>query len=189
MVAMKLRLPGVLALTLLAACGGAQPAPYVEPDVEGVCKVDPAVAPGRVSKPASQLNCFDEAAFGAVQTACNDAREPAACFEAAQCLNAAAAMMEPTDPAREATVDSGIAGFRVACEGGIAEGCAIYASMAEEEVLANREHPRRDELLATMCEGYQKACHLGEEFDGCARCMTAGCTGLPDATPKPIREK
>lgn len=186
---MMRRLPGLLALSLVAACGGAQPTPYVEPDVEGVCKVDPAVAPGRVSKPESTANCLDPASFETVQTPCNDTRDPAACYEAATCLNVAVSMMEPTDPARDATVDSAIAGFRVACEAGIAEACAIYASMAEEEVLANREHPRRDELLATMCEGYQKACHLGEEFDGCARCMTAGCTGLPDATPKPIREK
>jgi hypothetical protein len=97
--------------------------------------------------------------------------------------------MAPDDPERAATVDSAIDGFAVACDAGIAEGCAIFASMAEEEVLAAPEHPRRDELLATMCEGYQKACHLGEEFDGCARCLSAGCTGLPDAKPAPIRER
>ena len=94
-----------------------------------------------------------------------------------------------SDWSREATLASAIEGFGVACDGRIAEGCVLYASLAEEEVLANREHPRRAELLATMCEGYRSACHLGEEFDGCNRCRVAGCTGLDGAEPAPIREQ
>ncbi len=178
-----------LAVLALVACGGPQPAPYVEPDFEGVCKVDPTVASTRAAKPTAQADCFDEAAFGEVQAACNDTRDPEACHQAATCLNVSLSQMEPTDPMRDPTLDSAVAGFSVACDAGIAEACAIFASMAEDEVLANRDHPRRDELLATMCDGYQKACHLGEEFDGCARCLSAGCTGLPDAKPAPIRER
>jgi hypothetical protein len=183
-------LPAVLiVVSWLASCGGPQPAPYVEPDTEGVCKVDPAVSPGRVAKPTTQADCFDPAAFGVVQDACNTSRDPVACFEAGQCLNLAQSRMEPSDPTRGATIASAIEAFGVACDAGIAEGCAIYASMAEEEVLANRDHPDRDALLATMCDGYQKACHLGEEFDGCVRCVSTSCTGLPDAKPAPIRER
>lgn len=188
MVAMRTWILGALTAALVAACGGPQPAPYVEPDVDGVCKIDPAVAAGRAAKPETPAHCFDPAAFGAVQDACNDTREPGACYDAATCLNVALSTMEPTDPMREATLDSAIAGFRVACDASVAEACVIFASMAEEEVLANREHPRRDELLATMCDGYEQGCRLGEEFDGCARCRTAGCSGLPGVTPAPIRE-
>lgn len=180
--------PLALIPLLVAACGGAQPAPYVEPDTDGVCKIDPARAPERAAKPETRSDCFDQAAFEVLQSACNDDRDPVACFGAAECLNVALSTMTPDDPAREAVLGSAIDGFTVACEGKIAEGCVLYASMAEEEVLANREHPRREELLSTMCEGYVAACNFGEEFDGCNRCRVAGCTGLPDARPAPIRE-
>lgn len=175
------------ALVSLAACGGPQPAPYTEPDVEGVCKTDDATAAARMAQPTEQASCYDEVQFGQVQDACNDDREPSACFQAAQCLLAAHASADDTDPMRGAYLGSASDGFEVACAAGIAEACAIRASIAEDLLGADPARPDHDALVTQMCDGYRRACQLGEAIDGCARCMSTGCTGLPDAVPAPVR--
>ncbi len=185
------RLTYVLALALalgsLVACGGPQPAPYVEPDVEGVCKVDATIAATRAPRPTEQADCFNETAFAGVRDTCDDQRDPVACYEAAMCLNLAASNTERDDPMRPSYVAEAMTRFDVACAAGIAEGCVLVAAMAQDEVSANPAHPERAALLVQMCDGFRKACHLGEEFDGCMRCMSGGCTELPGATPAPVR--
>jgi hypothetical protein len=180
-------LPALL-FAVLAACGGAQSSPEPAVDLRGACVVDPEAAAGRVAAPEAPGACDDPAIRAEWQAAC-DTGDAIACHQDARCILVATLDRTPGDPAYTELVDAATSRLRVGCAGGIAESCVVVGSLAEESILADGEHPRRAEWLDTMCEGYREACRRGVEADGCARCTTSGCSGLPGATPGPFKER
>lgn len=165
---MKRTAPRLL-LLLLPACGGGTPAPAAveaPPEAANRCEVKPALA--ATAKPTPRASsCTSRPELAAATDACNGG-DAAQCYVVGVCFIVQVSMIGDKDPVQRArAVEQGKKALRVACDGGIAEGCDNRAGMIEDQ--ATNQAARRE-----ACADIIRGCHLGKQVD-CAECL-----GCPD---------
>jgi len=153
----------------VVACGGGTPEPAaVEPSTEGAvskCEPKPALAATAKATP-KVLVCDDKEKLPAATDACNGG-DPAQCYVVGSCFAMQILMIGDKDPVQRAkAIEMGKKAMRVACDGGIADGCYSRAGMIENQTTNRRA---REEA----CEDVIRACHLGKQA-GCMSCLACG---------------
>jgi len=119
------------------------------------------------AKPAPRvLVCSDRIKLTAATDAC-DKGDAAECYVVGACLAVQISMLEGKDPVQRArAVEQGKKAMRLACDGGIAEGCDNRAGMIENQ--ATDPAARKE-----ACEDIIRGCQLGKQVD-CAECLACG---------------
>ena len=157
----------VLAASVVACGGGTpDPAPVETPEEEArTCEPKQALVATAKATPRV-LGCEDKEKLTAVVDACNGG-DPAQCYVVGSCLAMRVLMIGDKDPAERAkAVDMGMKAMRIACDGGIAEGCSNRAGMIENQ---ETDTQARKEACADVI----RACQLGKEA-ACTHCLACG---------------
>ena len=108
-------------------------------------------------------SCVDKADVAADARAC-DAGEADACYRFGFCLSGQWVGAEPSDE-RSAAVGDIKARLQKACTAGITEACVLRAGVRMDA----------GEAEGATCDDLSRACQLGDEVNGCAGCLKAGC--------------
>lgn len=153
----------------VGACGGGTPEPAaVEPSTEeAVTKCEPKPALAATAKATPKvLVCDDKGELTAATDACNGG-DAAQCYVVGSCFAMQILMIGDKDPAQRAKAVVLVKNaLRIACDGGIADGCYNRAGMIENQE-TNRQ--AREEA----CEDIIRACQLGKQA-GCVGCFACG---------------
>lgn len=154
-----------LVLVLVPACSGGTPAPVAAEapsESENRCEVKPAIAATAKEAPRV-LGCSDRGKLTAITDACNGG-DAAQCYVVGACLAMEILMLEGKDPVRRArAIEQAKKAMRVACDGGIAEGCDNRAGLIENQ--ATSPAARKE-----ACEDVIRGCHLGKQAN-CLECL------------------
>jgi hypothetical protein len=162
----------VFALLLIAACGGRSSSAPAPIDTEGVCKVAPSVASGRRTAPSDAIGCDPDSVNG-YGAACGGG-DVDQCYQVGLCMENEWYGAEDDGVKRQAE-EAALNAYLAACDGKIAEGCIRLGGVMDQII---RDTPAREaELKDRRCAAFRTACHLGEDTDGCPRCIANGCTG------------
>ena len=150
----------------LSACAGAAVPPPVEPEPEkpGNCSPKPELQATAIKKPDGVI-CTDREALVEMVASCNK-KDALSCYKVGVC-HTTNALVFARDPAKRAkTIAQAQKALRIACDGGVAEGCMVRAGLFEEQ----RNVPAQKKAA---CADAIRACHLGHKI-GCADCVMCG---------------
>jgi hypothetical protein len=158
----------LLLVTMLPGCGSGAPPAHApdgpSEDASNACEVKPALAATAKATPKA-LGCTDSAELVVATEGCNKG-DAAQCYLVGVCFAVEVSMIGDKDPARRAkAIEQGKKAFRIACDGGIADGCDHRAGMTENQ---QTDPAARKEACADITRG----CQLGKQVD-CTECL--GC--------------
>jgi len=149
----------------LAACGTA-PAPEPEapePEAPGNCTPKPELQAKAIAKPDGVL-CSDREVLVKTAAACNDKKDALSCYKIGVCHTSNALLGDTSK--REKSREMAKKALRIACDGGVPEGCMVRAGLFEDQ----KKNPLQRKAA---CADAVRACHLGHRI-GCADCVMCG---------------
>ena len=160
-----MKLPSLALLLALISCSGsALPPASADNHADEAptrCAVQPALAAKATPTPKA-LGCTNRAALAAATEGCNQG-DPVQCYLVGVCFAAEISMIGDKDPSRRAgAVAQGKKAFRVACDGGIADGCSVRADLFEDQ--QTNPASRKE-----ACEDVVRGCNLGRLVN-CTEC-------------------
>lgn len=164
------RVASLLLLLMLSGCGPSTPPAHAseKPSDDAPNKCEPKPALAATAKPTPKaLGCSNSAELVTATEGCNKG-DATQCYLVGVCFAVEVSMIGDKDPARRAkAIQQGKKAFRIACDGGIADGCDHRAGMTENQ---QTDPAARKEA----CEDITRGCQLGKQVD-CTECL--GCPG------------
>lgn len=154
----------VLVATLVSCAttpSSTEPAPSPPPNA---CAVVASVSKARLPPPTPTGDCTADRT--SLETGCT-ANEPLACHRTGVCLIQAWGLRKPGTEGRVEAMKTAIDALGRACRAGMAESCVLRAGARTEF---------SGEAEAATCDDMVRACHLGDEANGCLACLKAGCS-------------
>lgn len=156
----------ILLVGALGACASAPTAEPVQPEAEtpGNCTPKPEQASKAIAKPQA-IGCSDRAQLVELTKACNKS-DPTACYQIGVCHTTNALLLSSDRSKKAKTLAMAKKALRIACDGGLAEGCMVRAGLFEDQ-------KTNAAARKAACADAVRACHLGHKI-GCADCVMCG---------------